>query len=106
VWAHPPRLVDSSTFHFVFGWVTEKFITMAPSLKLLVVAVAASVASGFSPSSTFGVRQSTQLQESFGFGFAEDTYENQPDLLKGEGEYKQYANRIKSDNMLNRKVRD
>lgn len=80
---------------------------MAPSLKLLVVAVAtASVVSGFSPSSsTFGVRQSTQLQESFGFGFAEDTYENQPDLLKGEGEYKQYANRIKSDNMLNRKVR-
>lgn len=47
---------------------------------------------------------STQLQESFGLGLGEDTYENQPDLLKGEQEYKQYVNRINEENMLNRKV--
>jgi hypothetical protein len=75
---------------------------MAP-LKFMLVAVTAGVASAFSPS-TFGVRKDTQLHESFGFGFAEDTYENQPDLLKGEAEYKQYMNRVKGDNMLNRKV--
>lgn len=32
-----------------------------------------------------------------------DTYESQPDLLKGEAEYKQYMNKVKEDNMLNRK---
>merc|ERR1712028_248687 len=45
----------------------------------------------------------TQLYEDFGFSFAEQTYENQPDLLKGEQEYKQYVNRINEDNMLNKK---
>jgi hypothetical protein len=75
---------------------------MAP-LKLLLVAMMAGVAGAFSPSSA-GTRQGTQLQESFGLGIGEDTYENQPDLLKGEAEYKQYMNRVKEDNMLNRKV--
>jgi hypothetical protein len=76
---------------------------MAP-LKLLLVAVTAGVTSAFAPAGVVG-RQSMQIQESFGFGFAEDTYENQPDLLKGEGEYKQYVNKISEENMLNRKVR-
>lgn len=76
---------------------------MAP-LKLLIVAISAGVANAFAPAS-FAARQSTQLHESFGLGLGEDTYENQPDLLKGEAEYKQYVNKIDENNMLNRKVR-
>jgi hypothetical protein len=76
---------------------------MAP-LKLLVVAVAASAAHAFAPAGF--LRPVTQLQESFGFDFAENTYENQPDLLKGEQEYKQYMNKVNEDNFLNRKVSD
>jgi hypothetical protein len=75
---------------------------MAP-LKLFLVAVTAGVAGAFSPSAS-GARQATQLHESFGLGLGEDTYENQPDLLKGEAEYKQYMNQVKEDNMINRKV--
>jgi hypothetical protein len=81
---------------------------MAP-LKFLLLAVAASCATAFAPTSlTAGQKAAapsvTQLQESFGLGLGEDTYENQPDLLKGEQEYKQYVNRISEENMLNRKV--
>jgi hypothetical protein len=76
---------------------------MAP-LKLMLVAVTAGFASAFAPSS-FGVQKATQLHESFGLGVGEDTYENQPTLLKGEQEYKQYMNKVDEDNMLNRKVR-
>ena len=76
---------------------------MAP-LRLLLVAAVAGAANAFAPSN-LAVRQSTHLHESFGLGIGEDTYENQPDLLKGEAEYKQYVNRINEDNMLNRKVR-
>eukprot|EP00526_Cylindrotheca_closterium_P020737 CAMPEP_0113631320 /NCGR_PEP_ID=MMETSP0017_2-20120614/16275_1 /TAXON_ID=2856 /ORGANISM="Cylindrotheca closterium" /LENGTH=214 /DNA_ID=CAMNT_0000541823 /DNA_START=62 /DNA_END=706 /DNA_ORIENTATION=+ /assembly_acc=CAM_ASM_000147 len=71
-------------------------------MKFLLLAIIASVAGAFAPSSGMA-RQATQLQESFGLDFAEDTYENQPDLLKGEAEYKQYMNQVKEDNMLNRK---
>lgn len=76
---------------------------MAP-LKLILVAATAGLANAFAPAGVSG-RQSLQLHESFGLGVGEDTYENQPDLLKGEAEYKQYVNRINEDNMLNRKVR-
>ena len=77
---------------------------MAP-LKFLVVAVVAGFATAFSPA-TSGARTSTKLYENFGLGGASlDTYDAQPDLLKGEGEYKQYVNTIKKDNMLNRQVR-
>jgi uncharacterized protein (UPF0548 family) len=77
---------------------------MAP-LKLIFLALTASVATAFAPTSFTKVPASTtQLQESFGLGLGEDTYENQPDLLKGEQEYKQYVNRISEENMLNRKV--
>ena len=79
-----------------------QFSTMA-QMKFLLLAIIASVAGAFAPSSGMG-RQATQLQETFGLGIGEDTYENQPDLLKGEAEYKQYMNQVKEDNMLNRKV--
>jgi hypothetical protein len=80
-------------------------------LKVFVLVSLAAAARAFSPaagnSRTVGVGSSsaTRLQESFGFGFAEDTYANQPDFLKGEQEYKQFVNKFKDDNMLNRKVR-
>jgi hypothetical protein len=78
---------------------------MAP-LKFLFLAATASCAAAFAPTSLAGPKASvTQLPESFGLGLGEDTYENQPDLLKGEQEYKQYVNRISEENMLNRKVR-
>ncbi len=76
---------------------------MAP-LKLILVAATAGLANAFAPAGVTG-RPSIQLHESFGLGVGEDTYKNQPDLLKGEAEYKQYVNRINEDNMLNRKVR-
>ena len=80
---------------------------MAPMMKLLMLAVTASVAVAFTPSTSRvqKVTSSTQLYEDFGLGLGEQTYENQPDLLKGEQEYKQYMNLVNEDNMLNRKVR-
>lgn len=71
----------------------------------MLVATMAGVAGAFAPSSLVS-REATQLHESFGLGVGEDTYENQPDLLKGEQEYKQYMNKVAEDNMLNRKVRN
>ena len=80
---------------------------MAP-LKLFFLAITASVALAFTPSSSRvqKVTSSTQLYEDFGLGLGEPTYENQPDLLKGEEEYKKYVNKINEKNMLNRKVRN
>ena len=46
----------------------------------------------------------TQLREGFGFDFAKNSYANQPALLRGEQEYKQFINKHAEDNMLNRKV--
>eukprot|EP00531_Pseudo-nitzschia_arenysensis_P011751 CAMPEP_0116132286 /NCGR_PEP_ID=MMETSP0329-20121206/9465_1 /TAXON_ID=697910 /ORGANISM="Pseudo-nitzschia arenysensis, Strain B593" /LENGTH=221 /DNA_ID=CAMNT_0003626787 /DNA_START=94 /DNA_END=759 /DNA_ORIENTATION=- len=78
---------------------------MAPLMKLFTFAVTASVAVAFTPSVSRvqPTPSSTQLYEDFGLGLGEITYENQPDLLKGEQEYKQYVNRINEDNMLNKK---
>ena len=80
---------------------------MQALMKLFTLAVTASVAVAFTPSVSRvqSVPSSTQLYEDFGLGLGEPTYENQPDLLKGEQEYKQYVNRINEENMLNRKVR-
>jgi hypothetical protein len=73
-------------------------------MKLFLLAVTASTVSAFAPSASQIPKTNTQLHETFGLGLGEDTYENQPDLLKGEQEYKQYVNRISEENMLNRKV--
>lgn len=91
---------------------------MAPLKVFLLVVSSAGVTTAFAPgsgravvrttttssSSPLPAPTTTQLFETFGLGLGEDTYENQPDLLKGEQEYKQYANKIKEDNMMNRKV--
>lgn len=72
-------------------------------MKLTCLLVLCNAASAFQP---FAVakHRSTHLHESFGFDFAEDTYANQPTLLKGEQEYKQFVNKYAENNMLNRKV--
>ena len=85
-----------------------KYSTMQALMKLFTLTVTASVAVAFTPTPVSRVQSmpsSTQLYEDFGLGLGEPTYENQPDLLKGEQEYKQYVNRINEENMLNRKVR-
>jgi hypothetical protein len=74
-------------------------------MKLAVFCLLAGAAVSFSSvSQTAPTRRSTQLRESFGLDFAEDTYKNQPDMLKGEAEYKQFVNKYSENNMLNRKV--
>ena len=75
-------------------------------MKVLMLTVMASATMAFAPISNGILRQqqTTQLQESFGLGIGEDTYKNQPALLRGEQEYKQFVNKYKEDNMLNRKV--
>lgn len=75
-------------------------------MKILILTVMASATMAFAPISNGILRQqqTTQLQESFGLGIGEDTYKNQPALLRGEQEYKQFVNKYKEDNMLNRKV--
>jgi hypothetical protein len=70
-------------------------------LKLFLLAITASVATAFAPSSYVSKAASTtQLYENFGL-IGEDTYENQPDFLKGEQEYKQYVNKINEKNLFN-----
>jgi hypothetical protein len=87
---------------------------MAPLKLLTLTVVTAGVANAFTPpnllattttSSPASLPTGTRLFESFGFEGATDVYKNQPDLLKGEQEYKQYVNRIKEDNLVSRKVR-
>jgi hypothetical protein len=73
-------------------------------MKITIFAVLACVVASFAPVSQTA-RQSFQLQETFGLGLGEDTYKNQPELLRGEQEYKQFINKYKEDNMINRKVR-
>lgn len=71
-------------------------------MKVILYALLASVATAFAPQSS--VRPTTHLNENFGLGIGEDSYENQVDLLAGEANYKQWVNRVNENNMLNRKV--
>ena len=74
-------------------------------MKFVILALLASLTSAYvvAPKS-FATRQPTKLHESFGFGFAEDTYDNQPNLLKGEAEYKEWVGNIQENSFLNRQV--
>mmetsp|Transcript_10041 Transcript_10041/g.13266 ORF Transcript_10041/g.13266 Transcript_10041/m.13266 type:complete len:216 (-) Transcript_10041:75-722(-) len=71
-------------------------------MKFLVLALSMVSAASFGVAPQSAVRTSTQLHEGFGLGLGEDTYANQPDFLKGEGEYKEWVNTVNEDNMLNR----
>lgn len=75
-------------------------------MKFVLYSLFATLASAYVvvPKTT-STRPATQLHETFGLGIGEDTYENQPDLLRGEANYKQWVNRVNENNMLNRKVR-
>jgi hypothetical protein len=78
---------------------------MAPITQLLVL-TSAVVASAYVVPPSQVVRPWTKLSESFGFDFAEDSYENTPQQLLGEANYKQWVQSKVSDNsFLNRKVR-
>ena len=80
---------------------------MAPLKNtLLVLAATTAATSAFVAPSNKPFATSTQLSESFGFDFAEDTYKNQPDFLKGEGEYKTWIGKVKDESFVNRQVRD
>lgn len=74
-------------------------------MKLLIVALLSSAISAYIVPRPLTARLSTRLQESFGLGIGEDSYENQPVFLRGEAEYKQWLNNIADDPMLNRQVR-
>lgn len=75
---------------------------MAPINTLCVLVTSLVAASAFmAPGAT---RPATKLSESFGFDFAEDTYANQPDFLKGEGEYKTWMGQVKENSFVNRQV--
>ena len=77
---------------------------MAPINTLFVLVASLVAASAFVvPGAS---RTSTKLSESFGFDFAEDTYANQPDFLKGEGEYKTWIGKTKENSFVNRQVRE
>jgi hypothetical protein len=77
---------------------------MAPVTKFLVFAASVGATSAFvAPSSSF-VRPQIAVSESFGFEFAEDSYENTPDQLLGEANYKQWVQKIDDNSFLNRQV--
>jgi hypothetical protein len=55
-------------------------------MKLLILALIVGLSHGLVVSRPWAgrsVRRETHLSETFGLGLGEDTYENQPDLLKG-----------------------
>jgi hypothetical protein len=91
---------------FVFVPNHLDLVILVIMMKLLIVTLFVNAVMAFAPISQQTSRQSstTQLHESFGLGIGEDTYSNQPTLLRGEQEYKQFINKYKEDNMLNRKV--
>ena len=76
---------------------------MAPRSILALLSIVAAV-SAFSVQPT-AVRPSTVLKESFGFDFAEDSYENTPIEILGEANYKAWVGKIDENSFLNRQVR-
>jgi hypothetical protein len=78
---------------------------MAPLRSTLNALLMVTAVGAFAPSSPSFVRQQTAVQESFGFDFAEDSYENTPDLILGEANLKQWVNKIEPNSFLNRQVR-
>ena len=76
---------------------------MAPLRNTLIVLAATTAATSAFVVPSAG-RSQTKLSESFGFDFAEDTYANQPEFLKGEGEYKTFVGKTQENSFLNRQV--
>lgn len=81
---------------------------MARLTNLLLLS-AVSTGAAFAPtsqiaSSAASVQSATQLQESFGFDFAEDQAENTPAVILGEANYKQWVGENVENSFLNRQV--
>jgi hypothetical protein len=78
-------------------------------MKLLVIAALAGVVSAWLPAKSLTARPTTQLQEGFGLDSTisqvVNSYDAQPDFLKGEAEYKQWINKVEGPQLVNRKVR-
>jgi len=49
--------------------------------------------------------RSSLIMESFGFDFAEDSYENTPEVILGESRLKTWVNSVNDNAFLNRQVR-
>lgn len=83
------------------------FRTMARLSSVLLLSMVGAGAA-FTPVSNIAVRTPapsvTELQESFGFDFAEDPYENTPKVILGEANYKQYIAEKTPNSFLNRQV--
>jgi len=78
-----------------------------PRLTNLLLLSAVSTGAAFAPtsqiaSSAASVQSATQLQESFGFDFAEDQAENTPAVILGEANYKQWVGENVENSFLNR----
>lgn len=83
------------------------FRTMARLSSVLLLSMVGAGAA-FTPVSNIAVRTPapsvTELQESFGFDFAEDPFENTPKVILGEANYKQYVAEKTPNSFLNRQV--
>eukprot|EP00978_Attheya_sp_CCMP212_P008941 scaffold21101_cov56-Attheya_sp.AAC.1 len=75
---------------------------MAPLRNTLNALLMVTAVGAFAPAAPSFVRQQTAVQENFGFDFAEDSYENTPDFLLGEANYKQWVSKIEPNSFLNR----
>ena len=74
-------------------------------MKIVALALLPAIASGYvAPKAFVSSRPTTQLQESFGFDFAEDTYKNQAAEIGGEAAYKTWINGVNDNAMLSRQV--
>ena len=62
------------------------------------------VASAFQAPNPSTQRPATHLNENFGLGVGENTYENQVAQLGGEANYKQWVNKVQDNSFVNRKV--
>ncbi|KAI2491945.1 hypothetical protein MHU86_22623 [Fragilaria crotonensis] len=70
---------------------------------LALLSIFAASASAFTVVQSSIARPSTTaLSESFGFEFAEDSYENTPEVILGEANYKQWVAKVDKNSFLNR----
>lgn len=88
-----------------FSWLTMMMKLILVAATLLVSASSAYVVGPAKTSTSIRQTTTTQLFENFGLGVGEDTYENQPKLLGGEAEYKQWVGKFNENAFVNRQVR-
>lgn len=72
-------------------------------LTSFLLLISFSTSWAFTPSSSVVPRvKTTALNENFGFDFAEDSYENTPDIILGEANLKQWVGENMNNSFLNR----